>query len=99
LCAAVGLLVATLGMGSLYGMSIINVKQAETIENRMQQAHELSDGQIAADPVAVGQTRSSQPSNGDLGALQHGEATRISCGWRTGRLGGDHEAGGAGDRR
>jgi succinate dehydrogenase / fumarate reductase, cytochrome b subunit len=49
ICAAVGLLVAVLGMGSLYGMSRINVGQAEAIENRMQEARELSDGKVATD--------------------------------------------------
>ncbi len=49
ICAAVGLLVATLGMGSIYGMSRINVKQAEAIENRMEQSREIGDGQMASD--------------------------------------------------
>jgi succinate dehydrogenase / fumarate reductase, cytochrome b subunit len=47
ICTAVGILVAVLGMGSLYGMSRINVQQAEAIENRMERAQELSDGEMA----------------------------------------------------
>jgi succinate dehydrogenase / fumarate reductase cytochrome b subunit len=67
LCAVVGVVVATLGMGSIYGMSRINVHQAEIIENRMQQARELSDGQIAEAAAA---------EHSDLlerrGSLEHG---------------------------
>ncbi len=37
------------GDGSLYGMSRINVKQAEAIENRIEQAREIGDGQMASD--------------------------------------------------
>lgn len=64
LCAAIGVLVATLGMGSLYGMSRINVQQAEVIENRMQQAREISDGQIA-DTAAAEHGDSLQPAKGN----------------------------------
>ncbi|HZZ27438.1 MAG TPA: succinate dehydrogenase [Pirellulales bacterium] len=47
-CAAVGIVVATLGMGSLYGMSRVNVPQARAIEDRIQHAQEMLDGQMAA---------------------------------------------------
>jgi succinate dehydrogenase / fumarate reductase, cytochrome b subunit len=53
LCAAVGILVAVLGMGSLYGMSRVDVPQAQTIENRMQEAREALDGQVANQPSGV----------------------------------------------
>ncbi len=61
ICAAVGLLVAVLGMGSVYGMSRVNVPQAEAIENRMQQAREMSEGKVATD-VAVPNHGGEQPA-------------------------------------
>jgi succinate dehydrogenase / fumarate reductase, cytochrome b subunit len=47
LCAVIGLTVAFFGMGSLYGMSRIDVKDAEKIEDRIQTMREADNGKIA----------------------------------------------------
>ena len=49
LCAVIGLVVASFGMGSLYGMSRIDVPQAQVIENNMLKYQEMSSGQVAID--------------------------------------------------
>lgn len=54
-CAAFGILVAMAGMGSLYGMSKIgaskeSVDQAVVIENRIKEAREMLQGEIAIQP-------------------------------------------------
>ncbi len=46
LCAAVGILVATFGMGSLYGMSRIDVPAAEAIEENIEIHREIEQGLI-----------------------------------------------------
>jgi succinate dehydrogenase / fumarate reductase cytochrome b subunit len=48
-CAVVGLVVASFGMSSLYGMSKIDVPQAQTIENNILKYQEMSNGQVAID--------------------------------------------------
>jgi len=60
-CGAIGILVAVLGMGSLYGMSMINVPQAEAIENRMEQVREMSAGRMATDAAMPMSQSSQQP--------------------------------------
>jgi succinate dehydrogenase / fumarate reductase cytochrome b subunit len=52
-CAAVGIVVAGLGLGSLYGMSVTNVQQARVIEDRIQNTREMLNGQmnVSADPM------------------------------------------------
>jgi succinate dehydrogenase / fumarate reductase cytochrome b subunit len=55
-CAVFGLLVALAGMGSLYGMSKIgatdkSLDQAIVIENRIKQAREMLQGEIAIQPT------------------------------------------------
>src|SRR5262249_44445579 len=52
-CAVIGLVVASFGMGSLYGMSKVDVPQAQMIENNMLKFQEMSSGQVAIDPSAV----------------------------------------------
>jgi len=59
-CAAFGILLATVGMGALYGMSTVNVPQAKVIEDRMQEAREMLDGQVAVG-MPKAETPISQP--------------------------------------
>jgi succinate dehydrogenase / fumarate reductase, cytochrome b subunit len=49
-CAAIGILVAVLGMGTVYGMSQVDIPQAQIIETRMQEAREMLNGQVAEQP-------------------------------------------------
>jgi succinate dehydrogenase / fumarate reductase cytochrome b subunit len=60
-CAAFGVLLAFVGMGALYGMSTVNVPQAETIENRMEQTREMSEGKIAAHAAGPTQSNNQPP--------------------------------------
>jgi succinate dehydrogenase / fumarate reductase cytochrome b subunit len=45
-CAAVGVLVAMFGMGSLYGMSILDVGKATIVENNIQIIREAERGEV-----------------------------------------------------
>jgi succinate dehydrogenase / fumarate reductase cytochrome b subunit len=47
LCTVIGLTVAFFGMGTLYGMSRVNVEEAEKIENRIQTMREAASGEIS----------------------------------------------------
>src|SRR5262245_29451092 len=49
-CAVFGILVALAGMGSLYGMSKIDVKQAVVIEDNIQKTRKMLQGEIAIQP-------------------------------------------------
>src|SRR5262249_33801053 len=49
-CAVLGLIVASFGMGSIYGMSEVNVPQAKIIEDNIQRYREMSSGQVAIEP-------------------------------------------------
>jgi succinate dehydrogenase / fumarate reductase cytochrome b subunit len=54
-CAAIGILLAAMAMGALYGMSTVDVPRAKVIEGRMQESREMLDGQVAAEPSNAGQ--------------------------------------------
>jgi succinate dehydrogenase / fumarate reductase, cytochrome b subunit len=45
LCAAFGVLVATFGMGSLYGMSVLDIGKANLVENNIQIIREAQRGE------------------------------------------------------
>ncbi len=44
LCAVIGILVAAFGMGSLYGMSKVDIPQAQKIEDNMLKYQQMSEG-------------------------------------------------------
>lgn len=52
-CAVFGLIVAFFGLGSLYGMSKVNIEKATTIENNMQVIREAERGEITLQPAAT----------------------------------------------
>jgi succinate dehydrogenase / fumarate reductase cytochrome b subunit len=57
-CAAFGIFLAAVSIGALYGMSKVDVKQATVVEDNMQRAREMANGEIA-----IGQSNSSdQPT-------------------------------------
>jgi succinate dehydrogenase / fumarate reductase cytochrome b subunit len=61
-CVLFGLLVAAQGMGALYGMSKIDVPEANKIEERMQIAREQQQGQVAIEPAASTTEPADHPS-------------------------------------
>ena len=53
-CAAFGVLVALFGMGSLYGMSVLNIGKATIVEDNMQVIREAERGEVQWSSNAAG---------------------------------------------
>lgn len=62
LCGAFGILVAMFGMGSLYGMSILDLGKAKIVENNIQTIREAERGEIMLQPAKLDNSTHSDSS-------------------------------------